>query len=145
MQETIASKRRRVLIVEEEGITLIYLSRVVTLGVGYDVVGVASNGIGAIAEARRLQPDFILMDYQMAGMNGIEAAKHILAEQSIPIILLTVHSEPEFVEAAEKAGICGYLVKPLDSSTILPAIKRCFDTFDSSDQGEYLSRLDRVA
>jgi len=79
-----------------------------------DVVmsGVASSGLEAIERAAVLQPDLILLDIKLPGMNGIQAAERI--RQLVPntkIIFLTVESDPEIVRDAFRAGGDGYILK----------------------------------
>jgi len=87
------------------------------------VAGEADNGEAAIQFAVRLQPDVILMDIQMPGLNGIEATRAI--HQSSPhigIIVLTMFDDDDSVFAAMRAGARGYLLKGADQAEILRAI-----------------------
>lgn len=80
---------------------------------GYEVIGEASDGATAIQLAQELQPDAIVMDVAMPGMNGIEAAREILAhaQPEAKIICLSMHADREFIAAAFRAGAVGYLLK----------------------------------
>jgi DNA-binding NarL/FixJ family response regulator len=87
------------------------------------VVGEASNGEEAIAQAAELQPDIILMDLHMPGLNGIEATRRILqASPSIGILVLTMLEDDASVFAAMRAGARGYLLKGADQADVLRAI-----------------------
>ncbi len=114
------------LVVEDEGMTLTLLTRSLTRG-GYEVVGTASDGVEAVEQARATEPDFILMDIAMPGMDGIEATKRILADHFIPIIMLTAYGDDYHRDKAREAGAWGYLVKPITRGTLVPAIEQIFD------------------
>ncbi len=87
------------------------------------VVGEASNGEEAIAQAAELQPDIILMDLHMPGLNGIEATRRIVqAHPHIGILVLTMLEDDASVFAAMRAGARGYLLKGADQVDVLRAI-----------------------
>jgi two-component system, response regulator PdtaR len=87
-----------------------------------DVVGEAHDGEEAISLARELQPDLAIMDVKMPKLDGIEAARRIINERPIPIVMLTAYGQEELVARAAEAGVFGYLVKPFRESDLLPAI-----------------------
>ena len=76
------------------------------------MVGEASDGEEAVALARELEPDLAVMDVKMPQLDGIDAARRILEERPMPIVMLTAFGEQELVERAAEAGVFGYLVKP---------------------------------
>ena len=87
------------------------------------VVGEASNGEEAIARAEELQPDIILMDLHMPGLNGIEATRRIVqVHPHIGILVLTMLEDDASVFAAMRAGARGYLLKGADQADVLRAI-----------------------
>ncbi len=88
-----------------------------------DVVGEARDGEEAVALARELEPDLAIMDVKMPKLDGIDAARRILEERPIPIVMLTAYGQEELVSRAVEAGVFGYLVKPFRESDLLPAIK----------------------
>jgi DNA-binding NarL/FixJ family response regulator len=88
-----------------------------------EVAGEAENGEAAIREAAKLQPDVILMDIQMPGMNGIEATRQIYqSNPHIGVIVLTMFEDDDSVFAAMRAGARGYLLKGADQAEILRAL-----------------------
>jgi DNA-binding NarL/FixJ family response regulator len=87
------------------------------------VVGGAANGEEAIAQAAELQPDIILMDLHMPGLNGVEATRSILqVSPHIGVLVLTMLEDDASVFAAMRAGARGYLLKGADQAEILSAI-----------------------
>jgi DNA-binding NarL/FixJ family response regulator len=96
---------------------------VLVLGNEFDIVGTAQNGQRAIELARTLSPDVLVLDISMPVVNGIEAAL-CLKELgfSARVIFLTVHEDPDFVEAAQSAGALGYVLKDSLSTDLVPAI-----------------------
>jgi response regulator NasT len=112
----------RVLIAEDETIVRLDLRGLLSSR-GFEVVGEARNGIEAVERARELEPDLVLLDVKMPGLDGIEAARRILAERPVPIVLVTAYDEEALVERAVDAGIFGYLTKPFREQDLLPAIR----------------------
>jgi DNA-binding NarL/FixJ family response regulator len=87
------------------------------------VLAEVTTGQAAVAEAVRLQPDVILMDIQMPGLNGIEATRQILSTSPhVAILILTMFEDDDFVFSALKAGARGYLRKGATKSEMLRAI-----------------------
>ncbi|HEY3764668.1 MAG TPA: response regulator [Gaiellales bacterium] len=90
---------------------------------GFDVVGEARDGIEAVALARDRSPDLALLDVRMPGMDGIEAARAMLEERPIPVVIITAYSQRDVIERAVEAGVFGYLVKPFQEADLVPAIE----------------------
>jgi DNA-binding NarL/FixJ family response regulator len=89
-----------------------------------EVVGEATTGAEAIHEAKTLQPDVILMDIKMPGINGLEATRQIVAASPhISILMVTMLEDDESVFAAMRAGARGYVLKGANQAEILRAIR----------------------
>ena len=112
----------RVLIAEDETIIRLDL-RGLLEGAGHEVCAEARDGIEAVDLARSEQPDVALLDVKMPRLDGIEAARQILQERPIPIVMLTAYGQDELVSRAIEAGVFGYLVKPFREADLLPAIQ----------------------
>src|SRR5690348_6627213 len=89
---------------------------------GFEVCAEARDGEEAVELARSEAPDLAIMDVKMPRLDGIEAARRILDDRPIPIVMLTAYGQDELVSRAVEAGVFGYLVKPFRESDLLPAI-----------------------
>lgn len=88
------------------------------------VVGEAGTGKEAIAQAKKLKPDVILMDIQMPDMNGIEATRRVLADlPDAGVIMLTMLEDDDSLFAAMCAGARGYILKGADTAEVLAAVQ----------------------
>src|ERR671911_652065 len=112
----------RILIAADETIIRLDL-RSILEGAGYDVCGEARDGEEAVALAAAERPDLAILDVKMPRLDGIEAARRILDERPIPIVMLTAYGQDELVSRAVEAGVFGYLVKPFREADLLPAIR----------------------
>ena len=111
----------RVLIAEDETIIRLDL-RGMLEDAGFEVCAEARDGEEAIALTRETNPDVALLDVKMPRLDGIEAARRILDERPIPIVMVTAYGERELVSRAVEAGVFGYLVKPFREQDLVPAI-----------------------
>ncbi len=112
----------RILVAEDETIIRLDLRGLLERA-GHEVCAEARDGREAIALARSEQPDLAILDVKMPELDGIEAAKAILDERPIPIVMLTAYGQDELVSRAVEAGVFGYLVKPFREQDLLPAIE----------------------
>ena len=111
----------RILVAEDETIIRLDLCDLLRRA-GFDVVAEARDGEEAVELARSEQPDLAVLDVKMPRLDGIEAARRILDERPIPIVMLTAYGQQELVSRAVEAGVFGYLVKPFREQDLLPAI-----------------------
>ena len=112
----------RILIAEDETIIRLDLRELLERA-GFEVCAEARDGLEAVELARSEQPDVAVLDVKMPRLDGIEAARQILDERAIPIVMLTAYGQDELVSRAVEAGVFGYLVKPFRETDLLPAIK----------------------
>ncbi len=88
------------------------------------VVGEAQNGAAAISAAGELQPDVMVMDYEMPEMNGIEAAEALTsAGASVAVVMLSIHDNTTVRRAAASAGVRSFVAKHEPSERLLAAIR----------------------
>jgi DNA-binding NarL/FixJ family response regulator len=114
----------RVLIADDHPLFRDGLCTLLNSGSEAEVVGEAATGDETIALAATLQPDVILMDINMPGVNGIEATRRILhTSPHISILVVTMYEDDDSVFAAMRAGARGYLLKGADQEETLRAIK----------------------
>jgi DNA-binding NarL/FixJ family response regulator len=92
---------------------------------GFDVVGEAADGAGAVRMALQLQPDLIVMDLIMSGVNGLEAMRRIKIDRpATKVVITTVHRESVYLRAAEASGTDAFLIKRTLMTTLVPTIRR---------------------
>jgi response regulator NasT len=111
----------RILIAEDETIIRLDLRKLLEQA-GFEVCAEAKDGLEAVELARSEEPDLAVLDVKMPRLDGIEAARRILDERPIPIVMLTAYGQDELVSRAVEAGVFGYLVKPFRETDLLPAI-----------------------
>jgi response regulator NasT len=112
----------RILLAEDETIIRLDLRQTLERA-GFEICGEARDGEEAVELARSEKPDLAVLDVKMPRLDGIEAARRILAERPIPIVMLTAYGQDELVARAVEAGVFGYLVKPFRDTDLLPAIQ----------------------
>ncbi|MCL4289807.1 MAG: response regulator [Thermoleophilia bacterium] len=112
----------RILLAEDETIIRLDLRDLLERA-GFEVCAEARDGEEAVELARETVPDLAILDVKMPRLDGIEAARRILEERPIPIVMLTAYSQEELVSRAVEAGVFGYLVKPFREADLLPAIQ----------------------
>ncbi len=124
LQEDHEERSIRVLVCDDHDLIRQALRGVVNAEPDMEVAGEASNGEEAVALARELQPDAVVMDIEMPGMSGIEATKRIKSIlPSATILVLTVHDSNEYILRILKAGATGYLTKGIISKEVPAAIR----------------------
>jgi len=113
----------RIVIADDHPVVRQGLATVLGQEEGLEVVGQAANGLEAVDQARKLQPDIILMDLQMPEMDGVEAIQTIRTETSdIGIIILTTYDTDDYIFRGIEAGARGYLLKDSPPEEVIKAI-----------------------
>lgn len=101
------------------------LTTLLELEGGIRVVGQAGNGLEALRLAEELDPDVILLDINMPGMNGIEVAKKLREKHpETEILVLTIHDDESYVNEMIRVGAKGYLLKDAEPREVVRAIKK---------------------
>ena len=136
----------RILIADDHPIVRQGLATVLDQQEDFEVVGQAVDGFDAVAKARGLLPDIILMDLQMPEMDGVEAIKRIIGEGlDTKIIILTTYATDEYIFSGIESGARGYLLKDSPPDEVVKAI-RTVHQGESMIQPRVASRLlDRLA
>jgi pilus assembly protein CpaE len=129
----------RVLIVDDIPSTLENLQKLLSFEDDIEVCGTAGDGRRAIEEARRLEPDIVLMDVNMPQMDGIQATE-LLAQEvpSSPVIIMSVQGERDYIRRAMQAGAREFLIKPFSGDELIASIRRVHQL--EQKKGTYLAR-----
>jgi DNA-binding NarL/FixJ family response regulator len=103
----------RVIIVDDQAPFLTAARLVVEATEGFDVVGEAASGEASVALAKEVDPDLVLMDVNLPGINGLEATRSILesADHRVVILLLSTYEESEFGDRIAECGAAGFISK----------------------------------
>jgi len=117
-------KKLRLLLVDDQALFREGLRTLLGLQADFEIAGEAANGEEAVACARSLAPDVVLMDLRMPVLGGVEATRRIVAgAPGCRVIVLTTFEEDEEVFAALRAGAAGYLLKASPSGKLCEAIR----------------------
>lgn len=133
---------RQLLIVDDDRLVLAMLSK----GLRHAGYGVsqAQTGEQALEMLADSMPDLVILDIGMPGVSGLAVAHHLRQETRVPFMFLTAYGDDDTVREATESGAVGYLVKPVDTAQLVPAIEaglaRAADIQRLQSQGESLSR-----
>lgn len=104
------------------------VKRILSFEPSFEVVAEADDGLEAKEIIKEYQPDIVLMDINMPEMNGIEATKELLQNNpDLKIIILSIHEDESYVSHALQTGAQGYLLKEMDTESLMEAIKVVYD------------------
>ncbi len=133
-------EKKRILVVEDEGITLIHMTKVLEQ-LGYEVVGDASSADEAFMKATEFRPDLILLDIVLKGkVDGIDVGDKIRTILNIPIIYLTAHDDEATLERAKVTEPYGYIVKPFREKDLYISIEFALYRFHAEAEIRRLNR-----
>lgn len=119
------SEKIKIIIVDDSPDTIEGLKKFISLESDIEVVGEAENGREAIIQAKKLQPDIVLMDINMPEMDGISATEIISQEMpDVGVIILSVQGEQEYLRKAMISGANDYLVKPFSHDELINSIRK---------------------
>lgn len=122
-------KSIRTILVDDSPEFLSLVSEHLAAAGGFEIAATAGTGEEAVKLACELAPDLVLLDLMMPGMNGIEASRRITAAAKAPVvIILTLHDNQEYRQAASDAGAGGFVTKSLLRTELVPCIFSCLET-----------------
>jgi two-component system nitrate/nitrite response regulator NarL len=134
------SEGNRILIIDDHPLFRKGVSQLIAMAPHLQLVGEASSGELGVAKARELDPDLILLDLHMKGMNGIDTLKAIRdAGLDCRVVILTVSDNADDLVAAIRSGADGYLLKDMEPEDLLAAIDQTLN--GSTVIGEKLNGL----
>ncbi|HLH21049.1 MAG TPA: response regulator transcription factor [Chloroflexota bacterium] len=143
------ARTTRLLLVDDHEVVRAGLRTLLDLEADLDVAGEAASGEAAIAEARRLRPDVVLLDVVMEGLGGVEACRALRSLPHPPrVLMLTSYSDDDAVISSILAGASGYLLKNTSRAELLRAIRAVAagqELIDPSVTGKVTRRLTQLA
>jgi response regulator NasT len=110
---------------------------------GFDVCGSARDGQEAVELALELHPDIVVLDVKMPRLDGVEAARRILAKGFVPIVMLTAYGYGELISRAVDAGVVGFVVKPFKESALVEVLREALRQAPDPASLSYLGRPPR--
>jgi DNA-binding NarL/FixJ family response regulator len=114
----------RVLLADDHALVRAGLRALVASLDGVEVVGEAADGREALSKVKELRPDVVMMDISMPGLNGLEAAARISKEYpEVRVLMLSAHSNEEYVCQALRAGVAGFILKDAGTSELELALR----------------------
>jgi len=128
MRKEIGRRKRRIFVVDDHPIMRDGISQLIDQQADLEVCGEASSAQEALGNLAAADPDLLLVDISLAGMDGIELIKIVRKrEPRLPMLVLSMHEEALYAERAVRAGARGYVMKHASSETLLTAIRRVLD------------------
>lgn len=114
----------KIIICDDQAVIRDGLEMLLTLEKDFEVIGTAQDGAEAVELVSKNQPDLVLMDLKMPGMNGIEATRQIRTNfPEVKVLVLTTYDDDEWVFDAIRAGASGYLLKDRPREEVIKAIR----------------------
>ncbi len=94
---------------------------------GYRIIAECADGDSALRLIEEKEPDVVILDIKMPGIDGIDVAKRISTR--FPVIILTAYSDRELIQRAKDSGVMTYLMKPINDTALAPAIELAVNNF----------------
>jgi DNA-binding NarL/FixJ family response regulator len=143
------TKRLRLLLVDDHVVVREGLRALLASDPRFEIVGEAAEGDGAISAANTLNPDVVVMDVSLPGMNGVQATRQLKLQQpDVRVVALTVHEEGGYLRSLLDAGASGYVLKRSAASELVRALHVVGDGgtyLDPGMAGQLVGKLVRNA
>jgi response regulator NasT len=135
----------RVVVADDEPIMQMYLEETLRL-LGYEVVGVARDGRDLIDKCRLSQPDLIVTDIRMPGLDGYAAVREVCEDSPLPVLFISGYEESGRLSQAQEFCVPNYLTKPIDEVELARGIQTALGRFEwfqalLLEEGEVLGAL----
>jgi response regulator NasT len=127
-----AGAKRLILLVDDDALLLQFLAEVLNHA-GYETV-TATSAAEAIRQIEAREPDLALLDITMPGMSGLELARHLHENTTLPFMFLSGSTDAESAKQAAQYGAVGFLVKPIDANRLMPAFEAALARADDIRQ-----------
>ena len=138
--------KTRVFIVEDEPLVLKGYTSILE-GAGYEIAGVATDGAQAVEDicAKREQIDIVMVDINIPTVDGITVVESINQSSLIPCIIVTGYRDENLIKRANKAGVFGYLQKPVDKYDLISTINIALERFSEYNNARREAHTAKIA
>ncbi|MBU8905980.1 response regulator [Desertibacillus haloalkaliphilus] len=114
----------RIVIIDDHQLFREGVKRILAMEPGFDVVAEGSDGEEAVKLVEEHNPDVVLMDINMPGVNGVEATRNLInVFPDVKVLILSIHDDETYVTHVLRTGAAGYLLKEMDASALIEAVK----------------------
>jgi len=118
----------KLLIADDHPLVVVGIRQMLERDESFEVVGTASSGSEVLPLVGRLNPDVVLLDLRMPGIDGLGCVERIRARHpNVKIVVLSVSTDPEQIQAAFKRGACGFVIKSIDPKDLVSAIRQAVE------------------
>ncbi|WP_100400265.1 response regulator [Bacillus sp. FJAT-44742] len=123
MQERVVEKIK-LLLIDDHQLFREGVKRILAMEPGFEIVAEGDDGQYAVELVEKHEPDVVLMDINMPGVNGVEATKNLVNQYpNIKVLILSIHDDESYVTHVLKTGAAGYLLKEMDAEALIEAVK----------------------
>ena len=124
MNSTTHQKITKIALIDDHRLFREGVRRILEMEQNFEVVAEAEDGLHVSELVENIQPDVLLMDINMPGINGVEATRRLLLEHpDIKVLILSIHDDESYVTHALKSGASGYLLKEMDADSLVEAVR----------------------
>ncbi len=124
MTNHLQSRVTKIALIDDHRLFREGVRRILEMEDHFEVVAEADNGLDLSTIVKEQDPDVLLMDINMPGINGVEATRRlILAFPDVKVLILSIHDEESYVTHALKSGAAGYLLKEMDADSLVEAVQ----------------------
>ncbi|MFC4618538.1 response regulator [Camelliibacillus cellulosilyticus] len=120
----VRQKTTRIVLIDDHRLFREGVRRILEMENGFEVVGEGDDGVDVENVVVKTNPDVVLMDINMPGLNGVEATRRLINNHpEIKVVMLSIHDDENYVTHALKSGAAGYLLKEMDADSLIEAVR----------------------